>query len=169
MIKKVVHKINGYCYYKINNDLKRITKLENNEVSYLDYDTFFAEINSFRGIQQQKWKYVENLFFISRDFEWEYNGIKYQTMDGPINWIEDGFGHRMAQVFHNGKIWKDSYSGSYYPRIYLEREKFVYPTREVLVEKNLSNTEKFINKQNSVPNAEKWTDIKYCRNFEKIS
>lgn len=170
MIRKVFYKKNGDCYYKINNDLKRITKLENNEVSYLEYDIHWPEINFYKTIQMNQWKHMENSFFISRDFEWEYNRVKYRTTDKPIDWGSSEFGVRKALIFHNGKIWLASNAGGhYYPRVYLEREKFIHPTRKVLIEKNISNTVKFINKQNTIPNAAKWTYVKYCRNFEQIS
>lgn len=170
MLKNVSYKKNGNCYYKINNDLKRITKLENNEVSYLDFDAFGEEICSYKSIKMNQWKQIENAFFISRDFEWEYNGIKYRTTNKPIDWGKSEFGVFKTLIFHNGKIWNASNSGGhYYPRIYLERKKFVHPTREVLIEKDISRTEEFLNKENTAPNVAKWTDIKYCRNFEKIS
>lgn len=170
MIKKVVYKQNIDCYYKINNDLKRITKLENNEVYYLDYVIYYDEINSYKSIRMNQWKHLENQFFISRDFEWEYNGIKYRTTDKAIDWNKAEYGTHKALIFHNGKIWSASNSGAhYYPKVYLEREKFIHPTRKVLIEKNISNTVKFIIELNAITNIAKWTDIKYCRNFEKIS
>lgn len=170
MVRHVFYRKDGDCYYKINDNLKRITKVENNEVSFLDYDVHFVEIKSYKSIKMNQWKHVENSFFISRDFEWEYNGVKYRTTDKPLDWGKSEYGVFKTLIFHNGKIWMASNAGGhYYPRIYLEREKFVHPTRYVLFEKNISNTEKFIKKENSIPNSAKWTDIKYCRNFEKIS
>jgi hypothetical protein len=165
---KVFYKKNGDCYYKINNDLQRITKLQNNVVSYLDFNTHSVEIISYKSINLSAWKHIENSFFISRHFEWEYNGHKYQTTDKPIKWEKTREYGATALIFHNGKIWSATYSGNYYPRVYLEKKGYVHPSREVLVEKDISNTVEFINKQNSGPNTAKWTDIKYCRNFEKI-
>lgn len=151
------------CYYKVNDNLKRITKIQNNEVSYPDYDTFVDEIKSHKKIQMNQWKHIENSFFISRDFEWEYNGIKYRTTNKPVEWNTGKYGGRSTFVFHNGKIWLATYSGNYYPRIYLEREKFINPKRNVLFEK-----ENLINTTDTIPKTYKWTDIKYCRHFEEI-
>lgn len=157
------------CYFKVNNDLKRITKIENNQVSYLDYDTYAEEIKSHTKIQMNQWKHIENSFFISRNFEWEYNGFKYHTTDKPITWKQNKHYRQSASVFHNGTIWEAHYSSNYYPRVYLTKKIYVTPTREVLVEKDMSETEEFINKENFDLSTSKWTDIKYCRNFEKIS
>jgi hypothetical protein len=159
----VYYKKRDDCYYKINSKLKRITKIENNEVSYLDYDANIVEIGSYKKIQMNQWKHVENSFFISRDFEWEFNKEKYRTNNKPIKWIKGQFGDNSSVVFHNGKIWEVSMSGNYYPRVFLEREVYQTPTRKVLVEKN----EGVKHPQRST--SGKWTDIKYCRNFEKIS
>lgn len=153
------------CYYKINDSLKRISKIQNNEVSYPDYDIFVDEIKSHKKIQMNQWKHIENSFFISRDFEWEYNGIKYRTTNKPVEWGTGKYGKSVNEsvVFHNGKIWLATYSGNYYPRIYLESKKFVNPTRDVLFEKN-----DFKSKEKDAPSVYKWTDIKYCRHFEEI-
>jgi len=171
-LKKVVlYKKNDNCYYKINYDLRRITKIQNNEVSYLEYNAHIGEVQSYKSIQVNAWKQIENSFFISRHFEWEYNGHKYKTTDKPIEWSKDKNHSNTALVFHNGKIWiASSAGGHYYPRVYLETEKYVTPTREVLVEKDISNTFRFIqNRKLKIQTTAKWTDIKYCRNFEKIS
>jgi len=164
-LKKVVlYKKNGDCYYKINYDLRRITKIENNEVDYLEYNAHIGKVQSYKTIQMNVWKHAENSFFISRDFEWEYNGHKYKTTDKPIQWSKDKNYSNSALVFHNGKIWIAVYSGNYYPRIFLETEKYVTPTREVIFGKKMK-----VEKKEAIQKTSKWTDIKYCRNFEKIS
>jgi len=81
---RVTYKVYGGSYYKINHDLKRITKLYNNEVAYLDYDTSIKEVNGFKSIRMEAWKNVENTFFISRHFEWVYNDKRYRTTDKPL-------------------------------------------------------------------------------------
>ena len=162
----VLYRVNDNCYYKINSDLKRITKIENNIVSYLDYDTHSKEIFSYKKTKVNNWKHVENSFFISRDFEWEYQGHKYRTTNKPLVWGKDKHTHQtFSFVFHNGRIWKAYNSSNYYPRIYLSKEDFVNPTRQVLFEKDLS--QKIDIKVASI--TIKWTDIKYCRHFEQIS
>lgn len=170
MKKVVLYKKNNDCYYKINYDLRRITKIQNNEVSYLEYNTYIGEVQSYKSIKMNTWKQVENSFFISRDFEWEYGGKKYKTTDKPIQWSRDKNNLNSTLVFHNGKIWIASNAvGHYYPRVFLETEKYVTPTREVLVEKDLTKTYKFIKRKSEIEKTSKWTDIKYCRNFEKIN
>ena len=159
----VYYKQKDDCYYKINYKLKRITKLENNQVSYLDYDNFIDEIINYKDLPRNKWKNVENNFFISRDFEWEFDGEKYKTNNKRIDWINGQYGGWESLVFHNGKIWKATNNGNYYPRIYLIRELYTPPTRTVLIEKE--NNILFVKQESRY----KWTDIKYCRNFEKIS
>jgi len=145
-------------FFKVNFSLERITCIENNEVKYLDFVQNIETISKFKTIKMNQWKNVENTFFLSKDFFWEYSGQKYQTIDKPIEWNQ---GH--AFVFHNGKVWNACYSGNYYPRIFLERTTYAYPvTREVLFEKTIKNLD--YNKKR----ISKWTDIKYCRNFEKI-
>jgi hypothetical protein len=168
MISQVSYRQNGDCFYKINHNLKRITRLENNVVIYLDYNTDIDEIMQYKSVKMNAWKHKENSFFISRHFEWEYDGKKFRTTDKPIEWLKNEFGSSKAVVFHNGCIWNLSMTNYYYPRIYLERKKYVVPTREVLFEKDISDTEEFIQKQNSIPNTAKWTDVKYCRHFEEI-
>jgi hypothetical protein len=163
MKRFVFHTFKDNCYYKINDKLKRITKIEENEVSYLDYDNFAKEVKRYKNLSANRWKQIENKFFLSRDFEWEYNGEKYKTNDKRISWEKGEYGGLISLVFHNGKIWEASNNGNYYPRIQLSRELYAPPTRTVLVEK-----EKNILRFNSKTRG-KWTDIKYCRNFEKIS
>jgi hypothetical protein len=164
----VSYKNNGDCYYKINGVLKRITKIENNIVTYLDYITNIYEVRSYKKIKMNAWKHVENSFFMSRDFEWEYQGVKYTTTNKSLSWERDEFHNYVSFVFHNGGIWKAHNSGNYYPRVFLEREKFINPIRKVLFEKDVSNSEAFKNKLKFAPKTTKWTDIKYCRHFEKI-
>ena len=169
MKKNISYKKKDDCYFKVNHTLKRITKVENNIVSYLDYDTNIEEVNSYKSIAMNVWKHIENSFFISRHFEWEYNGVKYRTTDKSIDWQKGNYGSSEALVFHNGNIWIAHYSGNYFPRTYLERPQFIHPTREVIVGKDVSKTAEFKIKETSIPKVNKWTDIKYCRHFEKIS
>lgn len=169
MKKNVFYRKKDDGYFKINHDLKRITKVEKNEVSYLDYDTNIEEINSYKSIAMDVWKHIENSFFISRHFEWEYNGIKYRTTDKPIQWEKGKYGSSESLVFHNGNIWIAHYSGNYFPRIYLERPKFIQPTREVIIGKDVSKTADFKRKETSIPKVNKWTDFKYLKHFEQIN
>lgn len=167
MHKKSPHifyrKTDSNCFYKVNINIKRITKVFDNEVSYIDYDENIKYVKNLKSIKVDDWHNIENTFFISKHFEWEFEGAKYRTTDKPIKWNGNE-----VMVFHNGKIWKAYNNGSYFPRIYLVTKKFVNPIREVLTEKDISQTEKFIKAMNSVPLTEKWTDKKYCRHFEKI-
>ncbi len=184
--KSVKYYKDGKAYYKINNKLKRITKLENNQVEYLDYDKHNERIISFKKIRVEDWKNVENKFFLSRHFQWEHNGVKYTTTDKPIEWKKASTCGREATVFHNGKIWiANDY---YYPRINLTRIEEGFG-------KNLDDAKKMVEEsvslmskedQNKVTKegkegtmitlaielmhkSQKWTDVGYCRNFEKIS
>ena len=158
MIKHIYYRKNDDCYYKINDNLKRITKINKNEVSYLDYASQKSIVMDYRPITANRWKQIENSFFLSRDFEWEYNGERYKTNNKPINWNKGE-----SLVFNNGKIWEAYCSGNYYPRIQLRRNLYRTPTRKVLIEKknNILNI--------NPPITGKWTNVKYCRNFEKIS
>lgn len=163
MTKDICYRKNNDCYYKVNGNLKRITKVDKSEVSYLDYDTFISEVKSYKPISSNRWRQVENSFFLSRDFEWEYNNEKFRTNNKPIDWKKGKYGGWVSLVFHNGKIWEASNNGNYYPRISLVRELYVSPTRTVLVEKKNN-----IIRVNAKARG-KWTHIKFCRNFEKIS
>lgn len=165
MKSNVVYRKNDDCYFKINHKLKRITKIEKNEVSYLDYKTNISKIINLKSIRLNVWKRMENSFFISRHFQWEYNGAKYTTTDKQIDWFntEHAVQARVAAIFHNGKIWKATFQSGYYPRIYLERIVYDTPTRTTLVEK-----ENYI-KEEERHFVAKWTDIKYCRHFEKTT
>ena len=150
-------------FFKVNYDLKRITLLKNNVVEYLDFEQKIEEISKFKKIKMNQWKNVENSFFISKEFSWEYDGKQYRTVEKPIEWLDGELHQRYALVFHNGKIWKAYYSGNYYPRVYLQRQVYAFPiTREVLFEKIIKNLD--YNKKE----VSKWTDIKYCRSFEII-
>lgn len=134
----VYYKKNGSEYYKIHPILKRITKIINNEVSYLDYDENYNIIMSYKSINMPTWKNIENNFFISRHFKWMFNGVYYTTTDKQIEWKSDAHGYYSSIIFHNGKIWNiDGGNGS--DRFYLTS---------------------LDGKKN------KWTDIKYCRHFE---
>lgn len=165
MIKRnISYRKSDDCYYRINYDLKRLTTIQDNEVFYLNFSDHVKRVESYKSIKKEAWKQIENAFFLSKHFEWEYNGVKYKTTDKPIKWKEcESF------VFHNGKIWEATYSGNYYPRIQLKRNEYINPTRIVLVEKSKTRKSKIISDiLLDVPKVYKWTDIKYCRNFEKI-
>lgn len=153
----VSYKRDGDFHYKVNSVLKRITLIHNNEVTYLDYDTNIEAIKALKSIKMNQWKQIENGFFISRHFEWEYNGIKYRTTDKHIQWSYSS--GKDVLVFHNGKIWKTYLKDD---RVYLERELYEIPTRKVLFEKKGNKIK--IPKRSSA----KWTGAKYCRHFEPI-
>ena len=135
---------NGSEHYKVNTELRRITKIDNNDVSYPSYDENIETVSSYKKIKMNDWKHIENSFFISRHFEWEYDGSRYTTTDDKIEFVLDKYSY-VAMVFHNGFIWKAYNSGNYYPRMFIER----------------------INKRTN-QKTHKWTDIKYLRAFKKI-
>lgn len=139
MIAKVAYRKNADEYYKIHYVLKKITKVINNEVSFLDYDENLNIIKAYKPLKMCDWKHIENSFFISRNFKWKYNNDWYTTTNKKVDWVNDEFGDRKATIFHCGKIYKAYYNANYYPRIYLQS----------LDGKN-----------------NKWTDVKYCRHFE---
>jgi hypothetical protein len=183
-MKRVKYLKDGNAYYKVNNELKRITKIEDNVVEYLNYDSEIDRINAFKGVRMEVWKNIENSFFISRHFTWEHQGRKFTTTDKPLNWEKDLCG-RKAIVFHNGKIWEAN--DYYYPRISLTRiespfGKILDDTKK-LVEETVSNMSEEDKKNvteagkqyavvthsiQALHRNQKWTDIKYCRNFEQI-
>ena len=161
---KVSYFLDNKTFYKVNHNLERITKLENNEVIYLDYHKYIDKIRErAKKIQMNEWKSAENNFFISRDFEWSFNGEKYKTNNKKIEWTanKNGCG-RDAVVFHNGKIWVAN--DYYYPRIALTLVGKEMPRMSENLEPKLW-FEKF---QEFQRNNTKWTDVKYLKSFEKI-
>jgi len=153
-MKEIIYKHASDSYYKINTTLKKIVKIQNNVVSYPDYKENLSEVLALKSINMSEWKHIENSFFISRHFEWEFNGKKFRTTDKKIGWGVNKHGICSALVFHNGKVWYATNSGNYYPRIFL-----VQQTDDSKVSiKRLIYGDK--------PNT-KWTDVKYCRHFEE--
>jgi hypothetical protein len=146
MLNKKFYK-NEDSFYKVNYINKTIIELKNNEIFNLDFDENFNKISNFKKISSNTWKNKENTFFISRHFQWVYNGEKYTTTNELIDWSKP-----VVYVFHNGKIWIASCS--YSTRIMLKE-----PVSQLVTIKKLI--------YGNIPIL-KWTHIKYCRNFKKI-
>jgi hypothetical protein len=109
----VFYKQHEGAYYKVNPTLERITRIENNEVTFLDYHEHVATIREYRMLRFDVWKQQEHKFFMSRNFQWDFEGNLYQTTDNPIYWTGGE-----AMVFHGGKVWK---AYDYYrPRLELQ-------------------------------------------------
>lgn len=93
------------AHYKVNLDLKRITRLKENVLEYLDYSANITNVLSLREVPLNEWKGVENNYYISKPFEWKSNGIEYTTSDNPVKWTKRNGDILTATVFHNGKIY----------------------------------------------------------------
>ena len=151
---KVYYRIKDDCVYQICPNRKQIICIKKNKkVSYPDYDSHVDLIMSYKSISLNSWQSAKNNFFISRQFEWVYNGKRFRTTDKPFDWVEDKYGSRNCLVFHNGQIWKASNSANYYPRIQLNQIEPEFYTLDMIVSGWLPKS--------------KWTDIIYCRNFEE--
>lgn len=142
-------------YYKVHHELKQITSICNNVVVRIDYDENIENVKSFKSIKMNQWKHIENSFFISRQFKWKHNNTNYITTDNKLEWKPAITCGRETIVFHNGKIW--TANDYYYPKIHLTRIE--YNKNEV----NTSNLDDYFKK---LRGNQKWTDIKYCKNFE---
>jgi hypothetical protein len=160
MDKVKYHKFDN-DFYKVNHDLKRITRIFEGGVEYLDYESNVEDISGYKKIQMNEWKQAENSFFISKEFTWEHEEKKYTTTQKALEWKPASTCGREAIVFHNGKIWRAN--DYYYPRISLRRiETINRPHIDISNEANYASWLQE-HKKNT-----KWTDVKYCRHFELI-
>jgi len=144
--------VDGFYKYKVNHELQRITRISNNKRTFPEWTELDEIMNNTTKLSKQKWRMVENTFYISQKWEWEYNGERYRISDIPFekeqlqpnpNW-QNGGGYP-SLAFNNGQIWETAICGNYFPQMPLIRT----------------------DKDGKV--IRRWTNIKYVLNFEKIS
>lgn len=144
---------NGY-FYKIITSSKKIYKITIKEVETIDYDSHYELVKSFTPLKKNDWNSMQNSFFISRHFEWVYEGVCFTTTDKRIQYTTPtGSFTPTALVFHNGLVWEAYYSSNYFPRIQLTAK--------------VKRTNKETGEVTIVQKS-KWTDEKYLRAFEKV-
>jgi hypothetical protein len=148
----IYYRTDGTFSYKIVTASKKIYKITPDDVETLDYDSNYETIKSFKSLKKNDWNSVQNKFFISRHFEWIYQGVCYITTDKKIQYNSNGVLLPVTLVFHNGMVWKAQYSSNYYPRIWLTAD--------------VKRTDKETG-EIKIIKISKWTDEKYLRAFEK--
>lgn len=143
----------NHSYYKVNHELKRITRICANRRTFPEY----AELQNIldEGVvkaRKDEWHQVENSYFTNNEFEWMFDGKMYKTSDIPCDkeFLQKNDGSVVSDrypwlVWHNGFVWATYWSGNYYPRMPLVRV------------------------DNHGKTCTKWTDIKYLKNFIKLS
>jgi hypothetical protein len=151
-MSNIYYRINNGYFYKIITSSKKIYKITSIEVETLDYDSNYETVKSFTPLKKNDWNSMQNSFFISRDFEWVYQGVCYMTTGKRIQYNANGVSTPSALVFHNGLVWEAHYSGNYYPRMWLTAK--------------VKRTDKETGEVKIIE-ISKWTDEKYLRAFEK--
>ena len=153
---------NGEDFYKVNNDLKRITCISNGEATFPEYEPNIVSVSGYKKIKMPQWKQIENKFFLAKHFFWQHEGKNYCTTNEIIKWTKASTCGNEATVFHNGKIWLAN--DYYYPRISLRRIETV--NREHIIIKDDASYKAWLEEQRK---NTKWTDIKYCRHFTQFN
>jgi len=142
----------GLDFYRANLTKEVVLKISRNLKTQPDF-SLWEEIKTREKLvrtKKDKWRIVENNYYLHNGFDWIYEGNRYTTVNTP-------FGERQLQTsegtpfhpiypylaFHNGQIWATCISGNYYPRMPLVR----------------------INKKGE--REHKWTHVKNLRNFIK--
>ena len=150
MLQKETHqyKQNEDYFYRIENARKKILQLHNKKLEYIDYESNIDTIQNYKKLNMNTWFHHLNTFFIETDFEWEYNGKRFQTTcNKDIKWCTG------CLVFHNGKIWEVYDYDS--PRVCLKEHIDLnnIPIKKLFCK----NVQRY-----------KWTDMKYCKNFIEV-
>jgi hypothetical protein len=152
-MSQIHYRTDGTFSYKILTTSKKIYKVTPDDVEILDYDSNYESVMRFKTLKKNDWNSMQNSFFISRHFEWVYEGVCYTTTDKRIQYTTpNGSYTPTALVFHNGLVWEAYYSSNYFPRIQLTAKvkRINNETGEVMIVQKT-----------------KWTDEKYLRAFEK--
>jgi hypothetical protein len=152
-MSNIHYRTDGTFSYKIITTSKKIYKVTPDDVEMIDYDSNYESVINFKPLKKNDWNSVQNKFFISRHFEWIYEGVCYITTDKDIKYETPVGGYSaIALVFHNGMIWEACYSGNYYPRMWMKAK--------------IKRTDKETGEVKIIETS-KWTDAKFLRAFEK--
>jgi hypothetical protein len=136
--------LDNHSHFKINHDIKKVTRICNNKRTFPDYEEFLADdfLKDKGKCRKQDWRTAENTFYLSSKFEWQYEGEWYVTTEPCLQ--ENG------PVFDNENK-EDKRIGSCYPYL-VWNNGFVWLVR-------IDNKGEYISK---------WTDIRYLKNFSKL-
>lgn len=140
----------NHSVYKVNHELKRVTRICANRRTFPEYDAFSTQ--DLVKCRKDEWRRVENSFYSNNVFEWVFEGNLYKISDVPCSekFLQNNDGTIISNIYpylvwHNGFVWATYYSGNYYPRMPLVRI------------------------DNQGKECRKWTDIKYLKNFIKLA
>jgi hypothetical protein len=146
----------GLAHYRANLTKEVVLKISNLTRTQPEF-ALWEEIKTNEKLvkcNKDKWRLAENLYYLHTDFEWIYEGRRYKTVStsfserqlqkieecSPESHLYPGYSFL---AFHNGQIWATYFGGNYYPRVHLVRVN------------------------NKGVREQKWTHVKYLRNFIK--